>query len=195
MALASRDDDPLYENAEFSWVTTGQSISNDMLQPHHPELCWDSQNRLSDNTTPYQTTEDSSASQDERYWAPKHPPIPYYKISSSDTSSSEYRTTDDDCVEKLSTSKQYKKGRLTHKATHGQLNQNRIAISRIARKPAKEKVHFLCARGGCKKRVSRLSDLDRHEKTQHGREEDGFACLFCSPEREKKFSVLYNLRA
>lgn len=193
--LASQKDDPPYENAEFSWVTTSQRLTNDTPQRHQPQPYWNNRNPLSDTTTPYQTTKNSSASQDERFWVPMHPSTPHSKIASSDTSSFEYRTTDDDPVEKLSATKQSKKGGRTHKPIHGQLNKTPIAISRIARKPTKEKVHFFCAREGCEKQVSRLSDLDRHEKTQHGREEDGFACLFCSLGKEKKFSVLYNLRA
>lgn len=193
--LAGHVDDPPYGNTEFSWTTTSQGPWNNTLQHPRAQQYRDSQDPLSSNTTPYQITEDSSTSQNEHFWVPMHPQKPRHSISTSGTSSSGYRTFDRARVERFSSSKGSKRGGPRHRFIHGPLDQSPIAISRIASKPAKERAHFFCARGGCEKQAGRLSDLDRHEKTQHGREEDGFPCLFCPLERQKKFSVIYNLRA
>ena len=195
MTLAGQADDSPYGNAEFSWTTTSQGLWNNTLQHPRSRQYRDCRDLLPSNTTPYQITEDSSASQNEQFWVPMHPRKPRHSVSTSGTSSSGYRTFDSDRVNKFSSSKESKRGGPRHGFIHGQLNQNPIAISRVAKKTAKEKTHFFCARGGCKKLVSRLSDLDRHDKTQHGKEEDGFPCSFCPLEKQKRFSVIYNLRA
>jgi len=196
MTLASQSERQPYDNARFFDPFADPPLSNDLLPWYQYQIHQDTPLPPSDTTWPYQTREEDPVSQDERLSKPAHPPTPHHGMSSSKSSSSSDHMPDHDLIQRFSGSKQLKNGSRAQKRTHSQLGQNPIAISRIAKKSTRENPEFFCARG-CQKRVRRLSDLDRHEKTQHGMiaEEDMFRCLLCSPEKDHKYKVMYNLLA
>lgn len=81
-----------------------------------------------------------------------------------------------------------------HRHGHG-----RVPIERLPSKKDKgPKKQYFCAREGCTTPAARLSDLDRHDLTQHRDTRKWFSCGFCPPgtkRAEKEFKMLYNLQA
>ncbi len=183
------------EQANFNWAIKFDDDVSDSLEDHVPQHRWDYRNISSDASATYSTMGESSSSESEHSLVPVQIPQPQHEISPSNTSSPGNLADDHLPTEKASTSRVSSDGSLVHKPFHGPIKQNAVAIPRSIPRPARVKVHILCARVGCTKRVNRISDLDRHEKTQHRRGNRGFRCVLCPPNRGRVFSVTYNLRA
>lgn len=195
MTPSSEDHVPVLENGNFYWATKTDDQLGESLQYQQSQPRWDTRNICSDASITYSIMEDSSVPEVELSWAPVQIPHPQNEISPSNTSSPGTLAADHLPTEKPSTSGDSSDGSPKHKLILSGMKQNAVAIPRSIPRPARVKSYILCAREGCTKRVNRISDLDRHETTQHRRGNRVFMCDFCPRNRARVFGVSYNLRA